>query len=79
MSRDAGEEEMDRTTNVDATTTWPEFAESLYERLTGRGATIHYKLDDLIVEVPRSTGPDAPRAVWRFHGTVSISTEEPGG
>jgi len=66
------------STNVDATTTWPDFAEGLYERLTGRGTTINYHLDDLVVEVPKSTGPDSPRAVWRFHGTVAISTTESG-
>lgn len=56
--------------------TWPDFAEGLYERLTGRGATISYEFADLIVEVPRSTGPDSERAIWRLHGTVRISTAE---
>lgn len=65
------------STNVDSATTWPDFAESLYERLTGRGTTIKYTLDNLIVEVPKSTGSDSPRATWRFHGAVTISTTEP--
>jgi hypothetical protein len=60
------------------TTTWPDFAEGLYERLTGRGTTISYHLDDLVVEVPRATGGDAPRATWRLSGTIAISTAEPG-
>ena len=59
-------------------TTWPDFAEGLYERLTGRGTTISYAFDDLVVEVPRSTAPDSPRASWRLHGTVNISTSEAG-
>lgn len=57
-------------------TTWPDLAEGLYERLTGRGTTISYAFDDLVVEVPGSTGPDAARAVWRLSGTLSISTSE---
>jgi hypothetical protein len=64
------------TTETASATTWPDFAERLYERLTGRGATISYHLDDLVVEVPRATGEDAPRATWRLSGTVAISTAE---
>lgn len=59
-------------------TTWPDLAENLYERLTGRGATITYSFDEFTLEVPRSTAPDAPRAVWRVHGTLNIRTSEPG-
>ena len=66
------------TNSPDSTTTWPDFAESLYERLTGRGTTIKYSLDDLVVEVPKATGADAPRATWKFNGTVAISTAESG-
>ena len=59
-------------------TTWPDLAEGLYERLTGRGTIISYEFRDMVVEVPRSTGADAPRATWRLHGTLSISTAEAG-
>lgn len=59
------------------TKTWPDLAEGLYERLTGRGATISYEFADLVVEVPDSTGVDAPRATWRLHGTLNIRTTEP--
>jgi len=57
--------------------TWPALAEGLYERLTGRGATISYEFADLVVEVPDRTGTDAPRAIWRLDGTLNISTSEP--
>ncbi len=66
------------TTTPDNTTTWPDFAESLYERLTGRGTTIKYSLEDFVVEVPKATGADAPRATWKLNGTVAISTVESG-
>jgi hypothetical protein len=56
--------------------TWPELAEALYEKLTGRGSHISYKFEDMIIEVPRNTGTDVPRAVWRLHGTLTISTTE---
>lgn len=35
---------------------------ALYERLTGRGAAINYEFQNMVVEVPRDTGADAPRA-----------------
>ncbi len=60
----------------DVTRSWPDLAEGLYERLTGRGTTISYEFADLEVEVPDRTGPDAPRATWRLNGTLSIRTAE---
>lgn len=58
--------------------TWPDLAEGLYERLTGRGTTISYRFEDMTVEVPRETGSDSPRASWRLDGTLHIRTSEPG-
>ena len=60
-----------------ANATWPDLAEGLYERLTGRGTTISYRFEDMVLEVPRDTGQDSPRAVWRLHGTLHVQTSEP--
>ena len=51
---------------------------ALYERLTGRGAAINYDFQNMTVEVPRDTGPDAPRAIWKLNGMLRITTDEPG-
>ncbi len=51
---------------------------ALYERLTGRGAAINYEFQNMEVEVPRDTGADAPRALWKLNGTLRITTDEPG-
>lgn len=51
---------------------------ALYERLTGRGAAINYEFKEMLVEVPRDTGPDAPRATWKLNGVLRITTDEPG-
>lgn len=59
------------------TTNWPDLAIGLYDRLTGRGAAISYELRDMVVEVPRDTGQDSPRATWRLNGTLRITTDEP--
>ena len=48
----------------------------MWSYLTGRGAAINYKLIDMTVEVPRDTGADAPRAVWKLDGTLQITTSD---
>ncbi len=57
-------------------TTFVDLGMALYERLTGRGASIIYEFKDMLVEVPRDTGADSPRATWKLHGTLRITTEE---
>ena len=58
------------------TTTWPELAESLYSFLTGRGASIEYRFEDMIIGVPSAAHPDAPQALWRLNGGLTIRTTE---
>jgi hypothetical protein len=61
---------------IDETTTWPDLAISLYDRLTGRGAEIVYEFEGMEIEVPSGTGEDAEHAEWRLDGTVRITTRE---
>jgi hypothetical protein len=74
MSSD--QEDFDIDTSVEETETWPELAISLYERLTGRGATITYEFEDMEVDVPSKAGEDAEHAHWRVDGTLRITSEE---
>lgn len=53
-----------------------EFGYELWSYLTGKGATVEYAFDNLSVEVPKTTGPDAPRATWKMHGIVRIRTSD---
>jgi len=55
---------------------WTQLGKEMWAYLTGRGAVISYKLVDMTVEVPRDTGVDAPRAVWKLDGTLQITTSE---
>lgn len=64
------------TQEVSETTTWPELGIALYERLTGRGATIEYVFEDMEVAVPSKAGEDAQHAHWKIDGSVSITTRE---
>ena len=55
---------------------WTDLGQDLWSYLTGRGAAINYSFVDMVVEVPRDTGPDAPRATWKLSGTVRITTSD---
>ena len=57
--------------------TFVDLGMALYERLTGRNATITYEFDKMTVEVPRDTGPNSPRAIWKMDGTIRVTTSEP--
>jgi hypothetical protein len=58
------------------TTSFADLGKEMWTYLTGKGAAIDYQFVDMIVEVPRETGSDAPRATWRLHGTLRITTTE---
>lgn len=62
--------------SIDETTTWPDLAAGLYERLTGRDAEIIYEFEDMEIQVPSGTGEDAEHAHWRLDGNVNITTRE---
>ncbi|MEF8906615.1 MAG: hypothetical protein V5A13_02025 [Haloarculaceae archaeon] len=68
--------ELDTEESIEETTTWPELAIGLYDRLTGRGAEIVYEFEDMEVAVPSKTGEDADHAYWEVDGTVRITTNE---
>lgn len=63
-------------TQDDHTSTWPDLAIGLYDRLTGRGAEITYEFDKLSVGVPSGTGERASRAAWTLDGTLRIRTRD---
>ena len=58
------------------TTTWPELAIGLYDKLTGRGAEICYEFEDMEVWVPSGVGDDARHARWKLNGVVKIRTRD---
>ncbi len=55
---------------------WADLGQQMWSYLTGRGAAVNYELVDMSVEVPRDIGPDAPRAVWKFNGTLRVTTSD---
>ena len=55
---------------------WTDLGKEMWSYLTGKGAAIDYTFVDMSVEVPRDTGPDAPRATWKLNGTLRITTTD---
>ena len=55
---------------------WTDLGQEMWSYLTGKGAAINYSFLDMVVEVPRDIGPDAPRAVWKFNGTLRVTTSD---
>lgn len=55
---------------------WADLGREMWDYLTGRGAAVNYQLVDMTVEVPRDIGPDAPRAIWKFDGTLRVTTSD---
>ena len=64
------------TSNGQTPTSFADLGKEMWSYLTGKGAAINSELVDMVVEVPRETGADAPRAVWRLYGTMRITTSE---
>lgn len=57
-------------------TDWTDLGREMWSYLTGRGAAVNYKFIDMVVEVPRDIGPDAPRANWKLNGTLRVTTSD---
>ena len=57
------------------TKTWPQLAAGLYDKLTGRDATITYMFEEMEIDVPSAVGSDE-YAHWKLNGTLKITTSE---
>lgn len=53
-----------------------DIAKDLWSYLTDRGAVINYEFVEMYVEVPRETGSESERAVWKLNGTLRITTSD---
>ncbi|NOT61181.1 MAG: hypothetical protein HOP19_13260 [Acidobacteria bacterium] len=60
------------------TTTWPELAISLYDKLTGRGAEITYEFENLEVMVPSGASAQAQHAKWKINGIMKLRARDTG-
>ena len=59
------------------TTTWPDLAIGLYDRLTDRKAEIIYEVENLEIQVPsKAGGGDTAHAKWTINGIMKIRTRD---
>ena len=57
---------------------WAEIIGQLFDRLTGKGASVTYTFDNLVIEMPKAQGPsgqDLGSAKWTVNGKVVITAE----
>lgn len=59
-----------------STTDITDIAREMWSYLTGKGATVEYNFENMQVEVPKTTGADSPRAIWKLDGTLRIKTSD---
>jgi hypothetical protein len=57
---------------------WAEIIGQLFDRLTGKGASVTYTFDNLVIDLPRAQGPQGQElgsAKWTINGKVVITAE----
>jgi hypothetical protein len=57
---------------------WAEVIGQLFDRLTGKGASVTYNFDNLIIDIPRAQAPggrDMGSAQWTINGRIMITAE----
>ncbi len=57
-------------------TTFTDLGREMWSYLTGKEAVINYSFQDMSIQVPSATMPDAPAAPWKINGTLSITTSD---
>jgi hypothetical protein len=55
---------------------WTQLFESLYDFLNRRKTTIEYEFAEMEIAVPKNTGLNPERALWKLNGTVRLRTWE---
>ena len=64
------------TTSNESSTSFSDLGRDMWSYLTGKEATIDYTLVNMVVDVPRSTGPNSEYATWKLNGTLRITTSD---
>jgi len=57
---------------------WTDLIVELFDRLTGKGASVNYTFENLIIDIPRAIGPDGRNigsAQWTINGRIAITAE----
>ncbi|HEU5461608.1 MAG TPA: hypothetical protein VFU79_04995 [Nitrososphaeraceae archaeon] len=60
------------------TSNWVDLIGALFDRLTGKEAVITYEFDNLVIDIPRASGPGGKElgsAKWTINGKLIIKAE----
>jgi len=72
MSKDGYNSE--KTTQ--ASSQWADLIGELFDRLTGKGASVSYSFDNFMIDIPRAVGPrgqELGSAKWTINGKLLIT------
>ncbi|GGA89623.1 hypothetical protein GCM10011369_34770 [Neiella marina] len=58
------------------TTTWPDLAIALYEKLNERNAELTYEFEQMQIGVPSSAGAGSETAHWTINGVLKIRARD---
>ena len=57
---------------------WAELIGELFNRLTGKGASVTYSFENFVVDIPKAVGPrgqELGSAKWTINGKLLITAE----
>jgi hypothetical protein len=57
---------------------WAELIGELFDRLTGKGASVTYSFENFVIDIPRAVGPrgqELGSAKWTINGKLLITAE----
>lgn len=57
---------------------WAELIGELFDRLTGKGASVTYSFENFIIDIPKAVGPrgqELGSAKWTVNGKLLITAE----
>ena len=57
---------------------WAELMAELFDRLTGKGASVTYSFENFVVDIPKAVGPrgqELGSAKWTVNGKIQITAE----
>jgi hypothetical protein len=73
-----GNSQGDQENGNSQTSNWVDLIGALFDRLTGKEAIITYEFDNLIIDIPKASGPGGKElgsAKWTINGKLIIKAE----
>jgi hypothetical protein len=76
MSKDNIYNEKTRESSRESTSQWAELIGELFNRLTGKGASVTYSFENFVIDIPKAVGPrgqELGSAKWTINGKLVIT------